>query len=77
MADRRKDMRMTLRLHCFGESGHSYKAALALELAGLDWEPIHVDFFKGETRSDAVPKVRTGNDFRDRLRSHLGFCCAS
>ena len=44
---------MTMRLHCFGESGHSYKAALALELAGLDWEPVFVDFFKGESRSDA------------------------
>ena len=26
---------MTLKLHCFGESGNSYKAALTLELAGL------------------------------------------
>ena len=38
---------MTLKLHCFGESGHSYKAALTLELGPLDWEPIHVDFFNG------------------------------
>lgn len=44
---------MTLKLHCFGESGHSYKIALALELAGLDWEPIAIDFFSGETRSEA------------------------
>ncbi|MEM6760963.1 MAG: glutathione S-transferase [Pseudomonadota bacterium] len=44
---------MTLTLHCFGESGHSYKAALALELSGLDWTPVQVDFFGGETRSDA------------------------
>lgn len=43
---------MTIKLYCFGESGHSYKAALALELAGVDWEPIKVDFFAGETRSD-------------------------
>jgi len=42
---------MTLKLYCFGESGHSYKAALALELSGLDWEPVKVDFFGGETRS--------------------------
>jgi glutathione S-transferase len=42
---------MTIRLHCFGESGHSYKAALALELSGLDWEPVFVDFFAGATRS--------------------------
>lgn len=44
---------MTIKLHCFGESGHSYKAALALELSGLDWEPVKVDFFNGETRSPA------------------------
>ena len=42
---------MTLKLYCFGESGNSYKAALALELSGLDWEPVKVDFFGGETRS--------------------------
>lgn len=44
---------MTLKLHCFGESGNSYKAALALELSGLEWEPEFVDFFNGEARSDA------------------------
>lgn len=44
---------MTLKLHCFGESGNSYKAALALELSGLDWEPVYVDFFGGAARSDA------------------------
>jgi len=43
---------MTMKLYCFGESGHSYKAALALELSGLDWEPVFVDFFGGETRSE-------------------------
>ncbi|MCT8159025.1 glutathione S-transferase family protein [Pseudoruegeria sp. SHC-113] len=43
---------MTLKLHCFGESGHSYKAALTLELTGLDWEPVFVDFFNGEARSE-------------------------
>lgn len=42
---------MTIKLYCFGESGHSYKAALALELSGLEWEPVKVDFFAGETRS--------------------------
>ncbi|MBU2983054.1 glutathione S-transferase N-terminal domain-containing protein [Lentibacter algarum] len=42
---------MTLKLHCFGESGNAYKAALALELSGLDWEPVYVDFFGGEARS--------------------------
>ena len=43
---------MGMKLYCFGESGHSYKAALALELAGCDWAPVFVDFFAGETRSD-------------------------
>ncbi|MDA8586451.1 glutathione binding-like protein [Rhodobacteraceae bacterium] len=43
---------MTIKLHCFGESGHSYKAALALELGPLDWEPVYIDFFKGATRED-------------------------
>jgi len=40
-----------IQLHCFGESGNSYKAALALELSGLDWEPVFVDFFNGGARS--------------------------
>ena len=47
---------MTIKLHCFGESGNAYKAALALQLSGLDWEPVKVDFFGGETRS---PDYRT------------------
>lgn len=42
---------MTMKLYCFGESGNAYKAALALELSGLHWEPVKVDFFNGETRS--------------------------
>lgn len=42
---------MTIKLHCFGESGNSYKAALALEMSGLEWEPVFVDFFKGVTRT--------------------------
>ncbi|WP_170468799.1 glutathione S-transferase family protein [Ruegeria conchae] len=42
---------MTIQLHCFGESGNSYKAALALEMSGLDWEPVFVDFFGGVTRT--------------------------
>ncbi len=44
---------MTMKLHCFGESGNSYKAALTLALSGLDWEPVFVDFFNGETRTPA------------------------
>jgi glutathione S-transferase len=45
------------RLHCFCQSGNSYKAALYLNCAGLDWEPLFVDFFKGATRD---PKWREG-----------------
>ncbi|QGX97905.1 glutathione S-transferase [Roseovarius faecimaris] len=44
---------MTIKLYCMGESGNAYKAALALELSGLDWEPVYVDFFGGETRTEA------------------------
>lgn len=40
-----------MKLHCFGESGHSYKVALALELGPLDWEPVFVDYFNGASRS--------------------------
>ena len=40
-----------MQLHCFGESGHSYKAALALELSGIEWEPVHLDFFNGAGRT--------------------------
>lgn len=42
---------MTARLYCFGESGNAYKAALTMSLAGYDWQPVFVDFFRGETRS--------------------------
>ena len=42
---------MTIQLYCFGESGNAYKAALTLELSGLEWEPVYVDFFNGETRA--------------------------
>lgn len=38
-------------LYCFGESGNAYKAALMLQFCGLDWKPVWVDFFGGETRS--------------------------
>jgi glutathione S-transferase len=41
------------RLHCFAQSGNAYKPALALALAGADWQPIFVDFFNGETRTPA------------------------
>lgn len=42
-----------MKLYCFGESGNAYKAALTLALGGADWEPVYVDFFNGEARSDA------------------------
>ncbi len=44
---------MTIKLHCFGESGNAYKAALALELSGMEWDAVYVDFFNGETRTEA------------------------
>ena len=40
-----------LKLYCFGESGHSYKVALGLTLAGLEWQAEHVDFFNGAQRT--------------------------
>ena len=48
---------MTISLYCFGESGNAYKAALALELSGLDWAPVKVDFFNGEARSETYRKA--------------------
>lgn len=47
---------MKLRLYCFGESGNAYKAALPLQLGGLNWRPVFVDYFNGETRSAAFRK---------------------
>jgi glutathione S-transferase len=43
-------------LYGFGESGNSYKAALMLELCGLDYDVHAVDYFGGETRSEAYRK---------------------
>lgn len=48
---------MTAQLYCFGESGNAYKAALALALAGADWQPVFVDFFNGETRGPAFRAI--------------------
>ncbi|WP_343081751.1 glutathione S-transferase [Ostreiculturibacter nitratireducens] len=50
---------MAMKLHCFGESGNAYKAALTLSIAGLEWEPVFVDFFQGATRS---PEFRALNE---------------
>jgi glutathione S-transferase len=44
-------------LHCFAQSGNSYKAALMLTLCGADWAPRFVDFFNGETRSPAYREL--------------------
>ncbi|MCB6179248.1 glutathione S-transferase N-terminal domain-containing protein [Rhodobacter sp. Har01] len=42
---------MTAKLYCFGESGNAYKCALAMTLADMPWQPVFVDFFRGETRT--------------------------
>jgi glutathione S-transferase len=46
-------------LHCFAQSGNAYKAALLLNLAGADWEPVWVDFFNGGART---PEFRAINE---------------
>lgn len=48
---------MTIKLYCFGESGNAYKAALALELSGADWEPVYVDFFNGAARTPEYREI--------------------
>lgn len=48
-----------LKLYCFAESGNAYKAALFLRLGRIDWTPIFVDFFKGETRSVDFRKINS------------------
>jgi len=40
------------RLHCFALSGNCYKVALFLQLAGLDWESVFVDYLGGETKTE-------------------------
>ncbi len=39
-------------LYCFAQSGNSYKVALCLNLVGANWEPVFVNYFNGETRSN-------------------------
>ena len=46
------------KLHCFCQSGNSYKVALYLNCAGLDWEPVFVDFLNGATRDAQVARER-------------------
>ena len=38
------------KLHGFCQSGNTYKVALYLNCAGLDWEPVFVDYMNGATR---------------------------
>ena len=38
------------RLHCVGGSGNSFKVALFLNCARLDWEPVGVDLAGGQNR---------------------------
>ncbi|WP_448950176.1 glutathione S-transferase family protein [Labrys neptuniae] len=45
------------KLYAFGESGNCYKVAMMLALTGTPWERLPVDFFNGETRSDAFRAI--------------------
>ena len=47
------------KLHCFAQSGNSYKPALLLALSEADWEPVFVDFFNGAART---PEFRALNE---------------
>lgn len=38
------------RLHCFGQSGNSFKVAFMLRALGQPFETVHVDFLNGATR---------------------------
>ena len=44
---------MTRRLHCFCQSGNSFKVAFALRAMGLPYESVLVDFMHGQTRDAA------------------------
>jgi glutathione S-transferase len=48
---------MPTKLYCFGESGNAYKVALMLELCGIEWQPVFVDFFNGEARSETYSRI--------------------
>src|SRR3954464_10596612 len=52
-----RELMARYRLHCIGASGNSYKLALYMNCAGLDWEPVGVDFAGGQTRD---PDWRAG-----------------
>jgi glutathione S-transferase len=42
-----------MKLHCFCQSGNSFKAAFALRAMGLPYESVSVDFMHGQTRDPA------------------------
>lgn len=60
----------TYRLHGFGRSGNTFKVAMYLAAAGLDWEPVFVSVAAGDTRDPAwrakfnpmgeIPVLETG-----------------
>jgi glutathione S-transferase len=60
------------KLHCFAQSGNSYKVALMLALNDADWEAVWVDFFNGETRSPDYLEINEMGEVpvleHDRLR---------
>lgn len=41
------------RLHCFSQSGNSFKVAFMLGALRQPWEPVFVDFMNGRTRDPA------------------------
>ena len=41
------------RLHCFSQSGNSFKVAFMLRALGQPWEAVFVDFMHGRTRDAA------------------------
>ena len=45
------------KLWCFAQSGNAYKAALMLNLCDTPWTPRFVDFFDGETRTEAYREI--------------------
>ncbi len=64
-------------LYCFAQSGNAYKAALMLNLCGADWKPRFVDYFNGETRTEAYRQINVMGEvpvleFGDRRLSQSG-----
>ncbi|SFI69663.1 hypothetical protein [Bradyrhizobium sp. Gha] len=71
------------RLHCVGASGNWFKVALFLNCAGIDWEPVGVDFAGGVTRDhdwraavNAMGESQCSKSVVDVLVAlpHTGFC---